>query len=70
LLAAIGNEKPKEEALGLIAEVLGLKDADGLNLNSLASTLSLETDDVDVCLLWSDPGRPRLNFESFHETLV
>jgi hypothetical protein len=29
----------------------GLNDAEGLNLNSLASTLSFEIDDRDVCLL-------------------
>ena len=59
LLPAKENEDEKPE---------GLKEADGLNVNSLASTLSLEIEDFEVCLLCIlDPGFPVANLESFHE---
>jgi hypothetical protein len=49
----------------------GLKEAAGLNLNSLASTLSLEIDEFDVCLLCiSEAGFPNASFASLHELLT
>jgi hypothetical protein len=49
----------------------GLNEADGLNLNSLASTLSLEMEDRDVCLLWiAEAGLLNANLLSFQELLT
>jgi len=49
----------------------GLNDAAGLNLNSLASTLSFDMEDFEVCLLWiADDGLLKANLLSFQELLT
>jgi len=49
----------------------GLKEAAGLNLNSLASTLSFVIEECDVCLLCiAELGFPNASFASLHELLT
>jgi hypothetical protein len=49
----------------------GLNEAEGLNLNSLASTFSFEVEDFDVCLLCiANSGLPKAIFASFHVLLI
>jgi len=49
----------------------GWKDAAGLNLNSLASTLSFEMEEREACLLCiADAGLLNANLLSFHELLT
>ena len=63
-LTAGEKEKPEENDPGL-------KEAAGLNLNSLASILSFEIDECEVCLLcMADVGLPKLSLESLHELLT
>ena len=55
----------------LVVDAAGLKDAAGLNLNSFASTLSFESDDLDACLLCvTEPVLSYANLESFHGLLT
>ena len=60
------NEKLEENEAGS-----GLNVAEGLYLNSLASTLNFVVEDRDVCLLCiADPVPGNANFGSFHELLT